>query len=163
MLTGKGDRKDPADWTVVKGPVDVVLFEGWMFGFRELPAHDAFKANKDLAEVNARLRHYVNAWDTFMDSWLVLKVSPCTPPPLFSSPTSFSASSVSPFYRGWLSCSPGQRGPGKCLCLPAAQCACLGYLHGPVLGALATRPPFFPFVCHVMRILLRIPMLVRDL
>ena len=86
---GKGDRKDPADWPVVKGPVDVVLFEGWMFGFRELPSHDAFKANKDLAEVNARLRHYVNAWDTYMDAWLVLKANTLThltqtppPPPL---------------------------------------------------------------------------------
>ena len=85
---GKGDRKDPADWDVVKGPVDVVLFEGWMFGFRELPSHDAFKANKDLAEVNARLRHYVNAWDTFMDAWLVLKVSPPPPPSCNPCPTS---------------------------------------------------------------------------
>ncbi len=81
---GKGDRSDKSEWPIVKGPVDVVLFEGWMFGFRELPAHDAFKADQNLAEVNARLRHYVNAWDTFMDAWLVLKVLTADDPfPLF--------------------------------------------------------------------------------
>lgn len=27
---GQGDRADPATWPAVEGPVDVVLFEGWM-------------------------------------------------------------------------------------------------------------------------------------
>jgi D-glycerate 3-kinase len=28
------DRRDPADWDVVEGPVDVILFEGWCVGAR---------------------------------------------------------------------------------------------------------------------------------
>ena len=35
---GRGDRAPRDTWPVVRGPVDVVLFEGWMLGFR--PAGD---------------------------------------------------------------------------------------------------------------------------
>jgi len=31
------DRRDPADWDVVAGPVDVILFEGWCVGARPQP------------------------------------------------------------------------------------------------------------------------------
>jgi D-glycerate 3-kinase len=31
---GADDRRDPADWDEVEGPVDVVLFEGWCVGAR---------------------------------------------------------------------------------------------------------------------------------
>ncbi|GAA5957758.1 hypothetical protein JCM3765_003756 [Sporobolomyces pararoseus] len=37
---GEGDRLAENDWTSVKGPVDVVLFEGWMLGFRSIPSRD---------------------------------------------------------------------------------------------------------------------------
>lgn len=30
---GRGDRADSSTWPVVSGPLDVVLFEGWMLGF----------------------------------------------------------------------------------------------------------------------------------
>jgi hypothetical protein len=36
--SGRGDRADPSTWPTVSGPVDIVLFEGWMSGFA--PASD---------------------------------------------------------------------------------------------------------------------------
>jgi D-glycerate 3-kinase len=38
---GRGDRADPGTWPRVQGPLDIILFEGWMLGFRPLPATDA--------------------------------------------------------------------------------------------------------------------------
>lgn len=35
---GRGDRADPSTWPEVEGPLSVVLFEGWMLGFKPLPA-----------------------------------------------------------------------------------------------------------------------------
>lgn len=40
---GRGDRAAESAWQFVKGPVDVVLFEGWMLGFRPLSDEDAQK------------------------------------------------------------------------------------------------------------------------
>lgn len=34
---GRGDRADPSTWPKVSGPVDILLFEGWMSGFSPLP------------------------------------------------------------------------------------------------------------------------------
>ncbi|XP_062217896.1 D-glycerate 3-kinase, chloroplastic-like isoform X2 [Phragmites australis] len=34
---GRGDRADPSLWPEVEGPLEVVLFEGWMLGFKPLP------------------------------------------------------------------------------------------------------------------------------
>ena len=34
---GRGDRAQPATWPRVQGPLDIVLFEGWMLGFRPVP------------------------------------------------------------------------------------------------------------------------------
>ncbi|GJN18060.1 hypothetical protein PR202_gb05178 [Eleusine coracana subsp. coracana] len=34
---GRGDRADPSTWPEVEGPLEVVLFEGWMLGFKPLP------------------------------------------------------------------------------------------------------------------------------
>jgi D-glycerate 3-kinase len=33
----RDDRRDPADWDLVAGPVDVILFEGWCVGARPQP------------------------------------------------------------------------------------------------------------------------------
>jgi len=43
---GEGDRVAESEWTKVKGPVDVVLFEGWMLGFQSIPS------SSDLARVH---------------------------------------------------------------------------------------------------------------
>ncbi|KAF5829074.1 hypothetical protein DUNSADRAFT_16607 [Dunaliella salina] len=36
----KGDRADPSTWPKVNGPIDIVLFEGWMSGFSCLPEEE---------------------------------------------------------------------------------------------------------------------------
>lgn len=72
---GKGDRADPSTWPTVEGPVDVVLFEGWMLGFAPVRNGEAARVDPDLKVVNGFLRAYKNAWDRFVDSWLIIKVS----------------------------------------------------------------------------------------
>eukprot|EP00983_Pelagomonas_calceolata_P098608 1158369-Pelagomonas_calceolata.AAC.13 len=41
---GRGDRADPSTWPKVNGPVDIVLFEGWMSGFSPLPEEEGIRA-----------------------------------------------------------------------------------------------------------------------
>jgi len=36
-FAGRGDRAPESQWPVIEGPVDIVLFEGWMSGFSALP------------------------------------------------------------------------------------------------------------------------------
>ncbi|PSC67851.1 hypothetical protein C2E20_8522 [Micractinium conductrix] len=72
---GLGDRADPATWPTVKAPVDVVLFEGWMLGFAPVDDEAAAAVDPSLAPVNAFLRSYKEAWDSFVDSWLVVSVA----------------------------------------------------------------------------------------
>ncbi|XP_052107491.1 D-glycerate 3-kinase, chloroplastic-like, partial [Arachis duranensis] len=36
-FNGRGDRADPSTWPEVEGHLTVVLFEGWMLGFKPLP------------------------------------------------------------------------------------------------------------------------------
>lgn len=71
---GHGDRADPSTWPVVNGPLDVVLFEGWMLGFRPVDAAAAAAVEGALSEVNARLAAYEAAWDSAVDSWLVIRI-----------------------------------------------------------------------------------------
>lgn len=40
---GRGDRADESSWPTVQGPLDIVLFEGWMLGFQPLAAADVEK------------------------------------------------------------------------------------------------------------------------
>jgi D-glycerate 3-kinase len=72
---GKGDRADPATWPSVKGPVDVVLFEGWMLGFTPVSEDAAITVDPHLAPVNEALLAYEAAWDSYVDAWLVVRVS----------------------------------------------------------------------------------------
>ncbi len=58
----------------VQGRVDLVLFEGWMLGFKPLPAADAVAVDPDLEPVNDILRDYEAAWDSHVDVWLVIRV-----------------------------------------------------------------------------------------
>jgi len=78
---GKGDRAPEGAWPRVCAPLQLVLFEGWMLGFRPLgdgggavgaavSAEDA----ADLRPVDAALRAYEEAWDRLVDSWLVVRV-----------------------------------------------------------------------------------------
>lgn len=72
---GAGDRAHPAAWPEVQPPVDVVLFEGWMLGFRAVPVAAAMPIHPGLQQVNSFLRQYRAAWDAYVDSWLVIEVA----------------------------------------------------------------------------------------
>eukprot|EP00898_Chlorokybus_atmophyticus_P004203 jgi/Chlat1/4784/Chrsp31S04775 len=71
---GRGDRAPKEAWPVVTGPVEVVLFEGWMLGFSPIPSAEVVKVNSELMAVNAALGAYENAWDVMVDAWLVVCV-----------------------------------------------------------------------------------------
>lgn len=73
--SGRGDRADPSVWSEVGGPLQVLLFEGWMLGFQPVDAV-AYKAvDPQLQVVNERLAAYHSAWDRYIDSWIIIQVS----------------------------------------------------------------------------------------
>jgi len=72
---GRGDRAPREAWPVVAAPVDVVLFEGWMLGFRPVGAAKAREASPHLPAVDAFLEGYERAWDSRCDSWLVVRAT----------------------------------------------------------------------------------------
>ncbi|XP_073007221.1 D-glycerate 3-kinase, chloroplastic [Typha latifolia] len=71
---GKGDRADPSTWPEVEGPVEVVLFEGWMLGFKHLPNEVVKAVDPQLEVVNKNLEAYYDAWDKFVEAWMVIKI-----------------------------------------------------------------------------------------
>ena len=72
---GKGDRAPESEWVVAKGPVDVVLFEGWSFGFRPLDLEEGETAPPDVAKLDDNLRFQgYSEWANAMDSWLTIRV-----------------------------------------------------------------------------------------
>ena len=72
---GRGDRAPEAAWPRVRGPVDVVLFEGWMLGFRPVGASEAAKVSPHLAAVDKFLEEYEQQWDRACDSWLMIRAT----------------------------------------------------------------------------------------
>ncbi|KAL2651747.1 hypothetical protein R1flu_019875 [Riccia fluitans] len=71
---GRGDRADPSKWTEVKGPLQVVLFEGWMLGFEAQNEEAVTAVNPELAVVNQNLKEYDEAWYKYINSWLIIQV-----------------------------------------------------------------------------------------
>ena len=71
---GRGDRAPESQWDTVEGPLSIILVEGWMFGFSPLPDEDVAALNPDLVSVNKALRQYEAAWDSLVDSWIVIQV-----------------------------------------------------------------------------------------
>ncbi|XP_062206526.1 D-glycerate 3-kinase, chloroplastic-like isoform X2 [Phragmites australis] len=71
---GRGDRADPSVWPEVEGPLEVVLFEGWMLGFKPLPNEVVKAVDPQLEVVNKSLQAYYDAWDRFIESWIVIKI-----------------------------------------------------------------------------------------
>ncbi|PAN29129.1 hypothetical protein GQ55_5G203500 [Panicum hallii var. hallii] len=71
---GRGDRADPSVWPEVEGPLEVILFEGWMLGFKPLPNEVVKAVDPQLEVVNKNLEAYYNAWDRFIGSWIVIKI-----------------------------------------------------------------------------------------
>ncbi|OVA06400.1 hypothetical protein BVC80_8083g1 [Macleaya cordata] len=71
---GRGDRADPSTWPEVEGPLSVVLFEGWMLGFKPVPTEVVRAVDPQLEVVNKYLEAYYDAWDKFIKSWIVIKI-----------------------------------------------------------------------------------------
>lgn len=76
MRQGRGDRSDDSLWPMVKAPLHIVLFEGWMLGFKsvkECQRRDLETIHPGLPTVNEFLRDYRGLHYLF-DAWVVLKV-----------------------------------------------------------------------------------------
>ena len=73
-FSGAGDTADRATWPSVVGPLDIILFEGWMLGFTALGAHRAAVVELTLGIVDEMLSAYKDAWDAHVHSWLVVQV-----------------------------------------------------------------------------------------
>lgn len=73
MRNGRGDRADERLWPEVRGPVDVVLLEGWSLGFSPLGAANAPAG--DLAQVDRYLESmpYGNL-HALCDAWIVVQI-----------------------------------------------------------------------------------------
>ncbi|KAM0034713.1 putative glycerate 3-kinase [Helianthus debilis subsp. tardiflorus] len=71
---GRGDRADPSVWPEVEGPLTVVLFEGWMLGFKPVPSELVKTVDPQLEIVNKNLEAYYDAWDQFVKSWIIIKI-----------------------------------------------------------------------------------------
>lgn len=72
--SGRGDRADPSSWSEFEGPLKVLLFEGWMLGFAPVDAPAYQAVDPQLEKVNQNLAAYHDAWDKYVDSWIVIKV-----------------------------------------------------------------------------------------
>lgn len=72
--SGKGDRAEASTWPTVTGPIDVVLFEGWMLGFQSIGSTRAAAVSAHLPAVDKALTLLKDAWDKYVDVWLVVKV-----------------------------------------------------------------------------------------
>lgn len=69
-FAGEGDRAPRARWRELRGPFDVVIFEGWMLGFTPSARLDRVA---HLGAVNGYLRAY-DAWHARLDGLLHLDV-----------------------------------------------------------------------------------------
>ncbi|XP_010472943.1 PREDICTED: D-glycerate 3-kinase, chloroplastic isoform X2 [Camelina sativa] len=72
--SGRGDRADSSTWPEVEGPLTVILFEGWMLGFKPLPADVVKAVDPQLEIVNKNLEAYYDVWDKYIDAWVVIKI-----------------------------------------------------------------------------------------
>ena len=72
-FSGKGDRADPSTWPSLATPVDVVLMEGWCFGFKSLPATPG-PSDERLALSNELLAGDYRSMHELMAAWVVVEV-----------------------------------------------------------------------------------------
>jgi D-glycerate 3-kinase len=68
---GRGDRAPHSEWRRLVGPVDVLVFEGWMLGFSPL---DPSEIEPSLEAPNAFLAAYA-AWHRWLDAFVRLDVA----------------------------------------------------------------------------------------
>ena len=69
-FSGKGDRRPSSGWPRVTAPLDILIFEGWLLGFR--PVAPAALPNRHFLAVNDYLAAYSN-WVTFLDAFIWLE------------------------------------------------------------------------------------------
>jgi len=72
--SGRGDRGDPFTWPEIEGPLEVILLEGWMLGFKPLSSEVVKAVDPQLEAVNRNLEAYYDAWEKFIGSWIIIKV-----------------------------------------------------------------------------------------
>lgn len=73
---GRGDRAPRDTWPTIRPPLDVVLLEGWMLGFRPVGPVAAAAASPDLVAVDDALREGgYDALHAEVDEWMVVKVA----------------------------------------------------------------------------------------
>jgi len=70
LRNGRGDRAPIDQWETVRSSsdVDIVLFEGWMLGFKAMEGNIT---DQNMKEINSLLMHYQPLHHLF-DSWIVL-------------------------------------------------------------------------------------------
>lgn len=73
-FNGRGDRADPSTWPEIEGPLEVILLEGWMLGFKPLSSEVVKAVDPQLEAVNRNLESYYDAWEKFIGSWIIIKV-----------------------------------------------------------------------------------------
>ncbi len=69
---GLGDRAAEAAWPVIDGPIDVVVLEGWCFGFAAAGARGASPPPPRLRNVDAALADFAPTYAA-LDAFLVLQ------------------------------------------------------------------------------------------
>ncbi|WZZ07425.1 hypothetical protein YC2023_093346 [Brassica napus] len=72
--SGRGDRAAAETWPEVEGPLKVILFEGWMLGFKPLPSEVVKSVDPQLETVNKNLEAYYDAWDKYINAWVIIKI-----------------------------------------------------------------------------------------
>lgn len=68
-FAGQGDRFQQARWPEITGPVDLILFEGWMLGFSSNP--ELITNDKNMLQINDIIKKYTE-WDELLDAFLHL-------------------------------------------------------------------------------------------
>lgn len=69
---GRGDRAPQSEWREVRGPLDIVVVEGWMLGFS--PIAESVITDTDLVAPNRALAAYAS-WYALVDQWIVLRAA----------------------------------------------------------------------------------------
>ncbi|KAF9593543.1 hypothetical protein IFM89_024132 [Coptis chinensis] len=70
----KGDRADPSTWPEVKGPLTVVLFEGWMLGFKPIPNEVVKAVDPQLSRLRSQAASTNGDSIVNISSWVTLRI-----------------------------------------------------------------------------------------
>ena len=77
---GKGDRYPEDQWKTIDGKIDLVIVEGWMLGYKQVPEDDERLmkyTGEDLAQlkyVNTLMNQYEEKWHPFFDASILVGI-----------------------------------------------------------------------------------------